>query len=53
MMVKPPNSYIMSAFQGEKGGGIHESIIILILRHSGEGWIGELGGASCNINVGL
>jgi hypothetical protein len=24
---------------------IHMSIIIMILRHSGEGWTGELGGA--------
>jgi hypothetical protein len=57
MVVKPPKSYIMRPLKGERGEkgfqsvkplileeGIHQSIIILILRHSGKGWTGELGG---------
>jgi hypothetical protein len=48
----------MSAFQGGGEGRIlecqtfdivrriHQSIIIMILRHSGKGWNGELGGVT-------
>jgi hypothetical protein len=48
----------MSAFQGERGERIsecqtfdlvrriHQRIIIMILRHSGKGWTGELGGVA-------